>query len=67
VAQVHDELLFEFHKDDLHLVPKCKEIMENTYPSQNGMKLTVGIEWSDKSWATKDKKEWTDEQQYVSA
>jgi hypothetical protein len=31
------------------------------------MKLTVGIEWSDKSWATKDKKEWTDEQQYVSA
>jgi DNA polymerase-1 len=51
LLQVHDELVFEFDVDDLHLIPKIKEIMETTYTPFNGMKLTVGCEWSKISWA----------------
>lgn len=54
LLQVHDELLFEFHKDDLHMVPEMVKIMEQTYRPWNGMKLTCGVEHSWKSWAKKD-------------
>ncbi len=55
VIQVHDELLFEIHKDEHFLVPMIKDIMENVYPAKNDVKLTVGCEMSSKSWSQKDK------------
>lgn len=61
ILQVHDECLAEIHLSELHLIPKMRKIMEEEYSPINGMNLTVGVDWSDKSWATEDKKEWTDE------
>lgn len=55
VASIHDEILFEVHKDELDLIPKFKEIMENVYKPKNGLNLTVGIDHSWKSWAYRDK------------
>jgi DNA polymerase-1 len=54
LLQVHDELLFEFHKNDLHMVEVVRKIMENTYRPFNGMRLTCGVEHSWKSWSKKD-------------
>jgi DNA polymerase-1 len=54
--QIHDEILFGVHKDELDLVPRIQGIMESIYPSFNGMKLTTSAEWSDVSWAACDKK-----------
>lgn len=56
IAQVHDEILYEVHKDELDIIPELKRIMESQYKPINGMNLTVGVEWSDKSWAVKDRK-----------
>lgn len=41
ILQVHDELVFELHKDELFLKDKIKEIMENVYDFE--VKLTVDI------------------------
>jgi DNA polymerase-1 len=57
VAQIHDELLFEIHKSELHIIPELVAIMENEYQPFNGMKLTAGASWSAKSWAVRDMKE----------
>jgi len=54
VVQVHDELIFEAHKNELELIPELKEIMESVYPFKH-LKLTAGIEHSAVSW--EDKKE----------
>jgi len=54
VAQIHDELLFEIHKSELHIIPELIAIMENEYQPFNGMRLTAGASWSAKSWAAKD-------------
>lgn len=54
LINVHDELLFEMHLDDLHLIPRIKEIMESVYLSDTGLKFTVGVEWSKKSWSWLD-------------
>ena len=56
LLQIHDELLFEVHESETHLVHKLKEGMERAFPTKH-LTLTAGIEWSDKSW--QDKKEWT--------
>lgn len=50
LLQVHDELLFEIHKDELDIIPAIVNIMENTYEPFNGMRLTCGVEHSWKSW-----------------
>jgi DNA polymerase-1 len=55
VCQVHDEILFEIHESELHLVPKLKAIMERIYRPRNGMFLTCSVEHSWKSWGTRDK------------
>jgi hypothetical protein len=57
LLQVHDELLFQIHKDDLHIVPQLKAIMESIYKPQNGMELTASVEHSWKSWSYWDKVE----------
>lgn len=54
LLQVHDELLFEIHKDDLHTVPELRSIMESTYKPFNGMRLTCGVEHSQVSWGKRD-------------
>jgi DNA polymerase-1 len=52
LMQIHDELLFEIHKSETHLVPQLKEIMKNAYPHRL-LPMDVDIEWSDKSWQEK--------------
>lgn len=55
ICQVHDEILFEVHKSELHLIPELKTIMESIYTPKNGLYLTCSVEHSWKSWSTKDK------------
>ena len=54
LLQVHDELLFEVHKDELDVVPDLVNIMESTYRPFNGMKLTCGVDHSWVSWGKRD-------------
>lgn len=59
LLQVHDELVFEIHKDELHLVPEIKRMMEDEYAPMNGMNLTCGCEYSEESWNSKTFKPWS--------
>lgn len=52
LLQVHDELLFEMHKSELHLVDDLRRIMETTYPHRH-LPLTCGVDHSWVSWADK--------------
>ena len=52
VLQVHDELVFEIHWNELELAGECKNIMEQVYPHKR-LPLTCGIDHSYKSWADK--------------
>lgn len=54
LIQVHDEIVFEIHKDELWLVEGLQKIMENIYKPQNGMNLTCGVEHSWVSWGKQD-------------
>ncbi len=56
LLQVHDELLFEVHIDELSIVPDLKNIMEKAYIPRNGLPLTCSVEYSLNSWG--EKKEW---------
>jgi DNA polymerase-1 len=49
LLQVHDELIFEVHKDELYLVEKLQEIMETVYPYRH-IPLTCSVSHSLKSW-----------------
>lgn len=55
VLQVHDEILFEVAYEEVGIVPELQRIMEDVYPSRNGMKLEASVEYSFKSWSAKDK------------
>lgn len=50
LIQVHDEILFELHREELGIIDGIVNIMENTYEPFNGMKLTCGVEHSWESW-----------------
>jgi len=54
LLQIHDELLFEIHKEEFHLIEPIKQIMESIYPPKNGLPLTVDVSHSWKSWAYRD-------------
>lgn len=54
LLQVHDELLFEIHRDELGIIPRIVEIMENTYRPFNGMRMTCGVDHSWKSWGKRE-------------
>lgn len=54
IIQVHDEIVFEVHKDELDIVPDLQKIMEDIYQPENGMKLTCGVEHSWVSWGKQD-------------
>ena len=55
LLSVHDEIIVEVHNDEYHVVAMIKDIMESVWPSEL-MKLTVGVNFSRKSWA--DGKPW---------
>lgn len=43
---VHDELVFYIHRNDLHIVPKIKQIMEEIYPAKLlPMEVDVSHSW----------------------
>lgn len=54
IATVHDEILFQVHKSELHLVPELQRIMENVYPHKH-LPLTCSVSHSWQSWADKVK------------
>lgn len=51
VCQIHDELLFYIHEDEVHILPKIKEIMEE----RTNMKVLLPVEISkgNPSWSEK--------------
>jgi DNA polymerase-1 len=54
LLQVHDELVFEVHENELELVDPLVNIMENIYRPFNGMRLTCGVDHSWVSWGKRD-------------
>lgn len=54
VLQVHDEIIFEVHKNEMDIVPNLKKIMEDVYKPMNGMFLTCGVDYSTTSWKDKE-------------
>lgn len=56
LIQVHDELLFQMHKNEFEHVDKLREIMETVYVPKNGMYLQCSVEHSWKSWGKCDMK-----------
>lgn len=59
LLQVHDELIYKIHRDETHIIPEIKRIMESEYKPMNGMNLTCGVEYSvDNTWRTNKFKVW---------
>lgn len=58
VLQVHDELLFYLHREEFHLVPEIKKIMEGAYGPKNGLDLIVNASYSETSWSHWEQHEW---------
>lgn len=50
LIQVHDELILEMHKSELHLCPEIVKIMESVYDF-NHLPLTAGPKYSWDNWA----------------
>jgi DNA polymerase-1 len=53
VLNVHDECIVECVPQEVHLLPKIKEIMENVYRPIHGLPLSCGVAHSYKSLADK--------------
>lgn len=49
---VHDELVNTIHLEELHLIPKIKEIMEGVYPYKH-LPMTVGMDVGVRNWQDK--------------
>jgi DNA polymerase-1 len=54
ILNVHDELVFACHKDEIELMPECRRILEGVYPHRY-LPLTWGIDHSFVSLADKVK------------
>lgn len=54
LVQIHDEILFEIHKDELALVPSLKRIMEQVFPARL-LPMACSVDHSWVSWADKVK------------
>lgn len=52
VLTVHDEIVFELHKDEHHLVDDISRIMSEAYPHKH-LPLRVDLEFSKRSWGEK--------------
>lgn len=57
VLQVHDQLVFDMPPEHEKYIPRIKEIMESIW-EKNGMKLTVDISVSRRSFAERDMEKW---------
>lgn len=55
LVQVHDEILFQVHKNELGEVPAFCRIMADVYKPRNGLHLTVSPDHSWKSWGARDR------------
>lgn len=55
VLQIHDEILFEIHFSEQHILPELQRIMAGAYPAKH-LPMTCGIDYSLHNW--QDKKEW---------
>jgi len=53
VLQIHDELVYEFVPQEIHLIAEIKAIMESVYKPIHGLPLTCGVAYSYKSLADK--------------
>lgn len=51
---VHDEILFQVHRTEFHIVPELQRIMEGIYRPKNGLYLHCSVEHSWKSWGKWD-------------
>ncbi len=49
LLQVHDSLLFEIHKEELHMLPELRKLMAESYDAKF-LPMDVDIKWSAKSW-----------------
>ena len=59
VIQVHDELLFEIHEDEMDLVKLLRDKMKTIYKPMNGMFMDCSVERRNVSWGKCDMKEIT--------
>lgn len=59
LLQIHDELLLEMDKSELHLLPEVKRLMEVEYKSRNGMRMECDIEISSGSWNANEFTPWS--------
>jgi len=57
IIQVHDELLFEIHRDEQELIPILKETMKTIYRPIHGMFMDCSVELSPLSWGKCDMNE----------
>jgi DNA polymerase I len=60
VLQVHDELLFEIHKDELFIIPELKRIMEAEYEPYHGMYMECDVAISKESWNENTFTKWSE-------
>ena len=54
IATVHDEIVLEIHKEELHLVWKCKDIMEKSYAPYSGLFLKTEVDLHKTNWSQND-------------
>lgn len=52
ILTVHDEIIFEIHKDERHILKDISKIMSDAYPHKH-LPLKVDIEYSNRSWGEK--------------
>ena len=57
LIQVHDELVYEIHKDEMDIVPELRDTMKDIYTPFNGMLMDCSVEVSGKSWGYMDMQE----------
>jgi len=60
LLQVHDELILKIHRSEVGIVPELKRIMEDEYKPMNGMGLTCGVDFSERTWRTNEFKPWSE-------
>jgi len=50
ILQIHDEILFEVHTNELDLIDPIKDIMASSWP-EKFHKMDCSVEYSERSWA----------------
>jgi len=57
IMEIHDELIFELHKDEMYLIPLLKQLMEDVREGFS-VPFEVDVEYTDTNW--NEKKPFTD-------